>query len=258
MLRILVFLTASSVSVAFTSTKQHSARSVASNERVAWRTKLGARSAIRMEADNNKERCFRPCPEPEDDVFQDRREALFAGLGALWAVTTSGTGLSAAAAVFLSPELAAAEYGADAKIELPNPVQQAEDRANKQCLVESLGNRECLVYEQDAANKLYQGVDSNVLLGRMEPAIAALASIPVLVESKQWSKVTGVLTGPIGELVRTMVQLSLDNATAQSAVKAVKKDLYALQDCVSRKDGAQVLKYHAAATNDLAAFVKSL
>ena len=43
------------------------------------------------------------------------------------------------------PSRASAVYGADAKIEIPDVIQGMSDRTNKQCLVESLGNRECLV-----------------------------------------------------------------------------------------------------------------
>jgi hypothetical protein len=211
---------------------------------------------------NSKSRCAGPCPEPAEDWLQDRREALFAGMGALWAAWSGPAAISGI--VEMVPDVAMAEYGADAKIEMPNPLQQTIDRASKQCLVESLGSRECLVYESDAADKLYQGVDSALLLGRLEAAAAALATIPGYVQVKQWSKVSGVLTGPLGELIRTMGQLSQSATSeenfAESArfIKRVKNDLYAISDAVSRKDGAQVLKFHTDATNDLVAFLKAL
>lgn len=44
------------------------------------------------------------------------------------------------------PQPAAAVYGVDAKMSFPDPIQGLADRNGKQCLVESLGNRECLVY----------------------------------------------------------------------------------------------------------------
>jgi len=86
----------------------------------------------------------------------DRREAAFAMLGALWATTTLAFPTQEAQAV----------YGSDAKIEMPNVIQGLNDRATKQCLVESLGNRECLVY-MDPDNKLYQGADSQKLLQKV-------------------------------------------------------------------------------------------
>lgn len=193
---------------------------------------------------NNKNKaCLNPCPEPEEDLLEDRREALFAALGTL---------LATAAPAF-------AEYGTDAKISLPNPYQQLNDRMTKQCLVESLGNRECLVYADDASF-LYKGADNQVLLERIEKASVALATIPTYVETKQWSKITGVLTGPMGELIRTMGQIAdlSGSAAAKQKVKAVKNDLYAMSDGINRKDPALVLKNHQAATSDLVAFVKSL
>jgi hypothetical protein len=233
------------------------------DSRVDCRT---ARSVITFELSNKKELCFRPCPEPEEDWLQDRREAIFAGMGTLWATFTGHSTLIAtiSGVIGLFPETSVAEYGADAKIEMPNPVQQAVDRANKQCLVESLGSRECLVYEADAVDKLYQGVDNKLLLERLESATEALARIPAFVELRQWSKVTSVLTGQMGELVRTMGQLSSsatsDANVTRSAVfiKRVKNDLYSIADAVSRKDGPQVLKFHEEATNDLVAFIKAL
>ena len=68
------------------------------------------------------------------DQEMDRREAAFALLGSLWATTT------------MMPSPAHAVYGADAKIEMPNMMENMANRASKQCLVESLGNRECLVW----------------------------------------------------------------------------------------------------------------
>lgn len=234
-------------------------------DRGKWRAGIDHRvatrqSSITLNAAKNKNRCASPCPEPAEDWLLDRRESLFATLGAVWATVTG----PAFMAVGLFPEAAVAEFGADAKIELPNPIKQSIDRAKKQCLVESLGSRECLVYESDAADKLYQGVDSALLLGRLEAAATALATIPSYVEVKQWSKVSGVLTGPMGELIRTMGQLSQsatsEDNVARSAlcIKRVKNDLYAISDAVGRKDGAQVLKFHADATNDLVAFIKAL
>jgi len=204
--------------------------------------------------DDDDERWVHPCPEPEDDVDLDRREAAFATLGALWATTGVGTSI-------LFPESAQAVYGSDAKIELPNPYQQLADRASKQCMVESLGNRECLVYAEDAASFLYQGADNQALLERIEKASTALATIPAMNDSRKWSQITGVLTGPCGELIRTMGQiadLSENSDAAKKLVATTKKDLYAMQDGVGKKDQSLVSKYHTAATNDLVAFVKAL
>ena len=47
-------------------------------------------------------------------------------------------------AVLSTPAIGKAAYGDSAQILIPDVVQGMSDRTNKQCLVESLGNRECL------------------------------------------------------------------------------------------------------------------
>jgi hypothetical protein len=199
------------------------------------------------------DRCKHPCSEEatSDDLTMDRREAGYALLGQLWAV-----GVLPSAMIF--PESAFA--GAEANIQLPNPLEAITDRSTKKCMVESLGNRECLVYE-DPENKLYQGTDGRVWLDRIEKASSSFADIPTLVEAKKWSQVTGIMTGPCGDLIRTLGQLaeSSDNSdVAKQNVKKLKTSLYAIQAAVDRKQGDLVLKYHKAATDDLVAFVQSL
>lgn len=214
-------------------------------------TKLAARQ--RSSECQARRKC-NPCDEQLlEDVDLDRREATFALIGSIWAAGMLPTSL-----VF--PQAADAAYGQDARIELPNPIQSMSDRVGKQCLVETLGNRECLVYADDA-NKLYQGADNSVLLARLEKASSALATLPELIESRKWSKVSGVMTGPMGEVVRDMGLLSDLSSNADAArakVKLVKSDLYAIQAAVDRKDGATAQKFHQAATKDLVAFVKAL
>ena len=227
-----------------------------------WRTtRMRARGFSQLDSESEeKDPCAHPCRSPftstddEENLDLDRREALFAALGAVWALTGVGGG------VLFPPGAAHAVYGTDARIELPNPYQALADRATKQCLVESLGNRECLVYADDA-NKLYQGANTVELIGRIDKAAAALATIPELNESRKWSQITGVMAGPMGELVRNMGQVAdlTENAdAARQLVAATKKNLYALQDGVNRKDQKLVLQYHAAVTNNLVAFVKAL
>ena len=102
---------------------------------------------------------------------------------------------SGLAIAFTNPAVSNAVYGADAKIEIPDIVQGMSDRTNKQCLVESLGNRECLVY-LDPENQLYKGSDAKLLFERLGGSLTALKDLPIYIESKQWNKVNGVLTGP--------------------------------------------------------------
>jgi len=189
-----------------------------------------------------------PCDEVEEE---SRREAAFAMLGTLWAVSALPTSL-----VF--PLSAEAVYGPDANVQLPNPIDAMNDRATKQCLMESLGNRECLVYAEDADKFLYKGTDSQVLLSRVQTAAISLTKIPALTEEKKWSQVSGFLTGPLGELVRTLGQLAAEDAASQQRVKQIKTRLYAMSAAVDRKDGKSILENHNAVTQDLVDFVKAL
>ncbi|CAB9518652.1 expressed unknown protein [Seminavis robusta] len=203
-----------------------------------------------------------PCPdddeeddEDNDNKQMDRREAAFAMLGTLWATT------STAATLFSSPEPSHAVYGADAKIELPNMAENMANRNNKQCLVESLGNRECLVY-MDPDNKLYQGVDSQKLLQKIDLSSVSLTKIPELVEAKKWSGVKSIISGQMGELLTTMNTLAplstQDAGRSATLAKQVKLQVFAIDAAADRKDGANILKSHQAATDALVSFVQSL
>lgn len=187
-----------------------------------------------------------PCEDIESDEV-DRREAVFALVGAM--IGTLAYRPSAADA-----------YGQDAKMELPNVMEGITNRATKQCLVETLGNRECLVY-LDPANKIYQGADVQVLLSRIETSTGALATIPDLIASKKWSSITGVLTGKMGTLMSTMNQLTKlteNEAKASDLLKSVKGDIIALSQFADRRQGDKALAAHKKATDDLVAFVESL
>ena len=202
-------------------------------------------SSMNNQGFSSQPKKFNSHPGPCKSLDVNRREAAFAMLGGLWAVNAAP---------------AWGEYGTDAKIQLPNPMEQMRDRATKQCLMESLGNRECLVYE-DPDNKLYQNPDTKVLVERVEKAGEALATIPDLVESKNWIKVTGVLTGPMGTLANSMDLLSKasDNPSAcAEKAKKVKTDLYGISGAVDRRNGNGALEYHKLATEHLVDYIKSL
>jgi hypothetical protein len=212
---------------------------------IATATKERFATKSEYEDEPIRRRCNR-CPEEEDSEV-DRREALYAMVGSLVASMSL-------------PAAASAVYGTDANIEIPNPVETMAARVNGQCLVESLGNRECLVY-LDPANKLYQGDDNGLLLGRIEKASEALATIPGMIESKKWTQVSGVLLGPLGTLVGTMKQLtniSENGAMAADLATKTKTDLYAIAQFVERKQGDKALAAHEQATQSLVAFVKSV
>lgn len=195
-----------------------------------------------------RSKCSRcPTVDDDDDDDMDRREAVYAMLGSLLAT-------------FSAPAAASAARGQDAKIELPNPIESMSNRVTGQCLVETLGNRECLVY-LDPANKLYQGADTSVLLLRIEKASEALASVPKLIESRKWSQITGILTGPMGTLVTTMnelVKLSENKSETAKLAKTTKEALIAIGQFADKKQGEKALEAHESATQNLVAFVKSL
>jgi hypothetical protein len=213
-----------------------------------------------------KKRCL--CPDP-DELFEEdgteegeasidsRREAMFAMMGSLWAMTATTT------TAFTNPSPANAVAGTDAKMAFPDVLQGMADRNTKQCLVESLGNRECLVYQEDEEKLLYKGADAKVLLQRVQTASTALQTIPPLVETKQWSKITGVLTGPMGQLSATLgllVGLAEEGARDKAKQKAqkVKQDLFSMGTATTNRQTAEILKYQKLATEDLAVFLKSL
>eukprot|EP00978_Attheya_sp_CCMP212_P003049 scaffold6230_cov51-Attheya_sp.AAC.1 len=113
----------------------------------------------------------------------------------------------------------------------------------------------------DPENKLYQGADSRVLLERIEAASTALATIPDLATAKCWTKVLGVMTGPMGTLGGTMDQLSKlssDPVKVGVLAKKVKTDLYAIAAAAERKSVEMALKGHEQATTDLVAFVNAI
>jgi hypothetical protein len=207
---------------------------------------------------NDSSSCL--CPpddevEEDDLLLEDRREALFAMMGSLWAAGALPTTL-------LFAEPANAAFGEDAKITLPDVVQGLSDRNNKQCLVEALGTRECMVYREDKEFLLYKGADASVLLGRIQTASQALEmEIPPLVETKQWNKITGLLTGPMGQLSSTMTLLcglAENPADAKQNSQIVKQDVFAMGTATTNKQGDQVLKYQQEAIQDLATFLKAL
>ncbi len=201
------------------------------------------------------------CPEDEENYhdderesLEDRREALFAAMGGLWAVATTA---SASSAVLGFPETSLATAGTDANMAFPDVVGGMNDRATKQCLVESLGNRECLVYKETDPDKLlYKGANAQILLDRTKKATAALREIPALVEKKKWNDVNGILIGPMGELSSTMTLLCGDDAAKTKLARKVKEDLFAMGTATTQRQQDVILKFHAAATKDLAKFLE--
>ncbi len=217
-----------------------------------------SRSSTELPSKKKNSICF--CPDAVDDedsdILEDRRETIFALMGTLWAAGTLP------ASMLGQPSAAYAVYGSDAQMIFPDVVQGMSDRNTKQCLVESLGNRECLVYQEDEEKLLYKGADTQVLLNRIQLATRALEKeITPLVETKQWIKITGVLTGPMGQLSSTMTLLcKLADRPEEAKQKAqqVKNDLFAMGTATTNKSGEDVLKYQQLAIQDLAVFLISL
>mmetsp|Transcript_15271 Transcript_15271/g.27763 ORF Transcript_15271/g.27763 Transcript_15271/m.27763 type:complete len:236 (+) Transcript_15271:195-902(+) len=182
----------------------------------------------------------------EDNINNSRRSFLI--------TATATLGFTIA-----KPTITNAVYGADAKIELPDIVQDMADRNEKQCLVESLGNRACLVY-LDPENQLYKGSDAKLLFERLGSSIAALNDMPQYIENKQWNKVQGVLTGPMGTLSATMCELVkiVDDGGVQNKCKGlsvdIRKDLYAIAAAADRKQVKEALISYEKAEEKLEKF----
>ena len=141
-------------------------------QHVGTRTAESSRHQHRF-VESLKASCRGPCEdsiegEHSDSSWLSRREAVFATLGGLWASWSLPTSLLVGSA-----RPAHAAYGSDAKIELPNMMQGMSDRVNKQCLVESLGNRECLVYMEDSERFIYKGANGDQLLERIQVSVKA-------------------------------------------------------------------------------------
>ena len=147
-----------------------------------------------------------------------------------------------------------------AQILIPDVVQGMSDRANKQCLVESLGNRECLVY-MDPENQLYKGSDNKLLFERLGVSIKALEDLPEYIEKKECNKVQGILTGPMGNLSTTMNELTkniTDNGKqnkSSALSKDIRQELYALAGAVDRKNTKEALAAYKRAATKLDTFV---
>ena len=158
------------------------------------KTEFRQRSRTILEAHDSSEKC-EPCPDPELDLDMDLREATFAVLRTVWS-----TGVIPSVALSSKASSAHAVYGTDANIAMPNVMEGISNRVNQQCLVESLGNRECLVY-LDPEKKLYNGADGKELVERLGKSTEYLATIPALVAEKKWSKVRLYATEIIIEFV---------------------------------------------------------
>ena len=207
-----------------------------------------------------KRKCLCPPEDNDDDknedddmldalslLNEDRREVLFAMMGSMWSISAG------------NPQPVYATYGMDAKIELPDVIAGMNDRQNKQCLVESLGNRECLVYKETDPNKLlYKGANSQILLDRIQLALNSLDLIPSLVETKKWNDINSILIGgPMGQLSLTLNLLSKDNPDPEciKLIRKIKEDCFAIGTATTQRQCNDILKYNDKAKNDMKEFI---
>jgi hypothetical protein len=222
-------------------TQMHPKNAAAPQDRSRIASKEGLLRSLPSELfyEKGKKKECGPCEElPDDDIDQSKREATFAMLGSVWALGMLPTSL-----VF--PTAANAAYGAGTNMNFPNPAEGLIIDPNTKA----------------PPIQLYKGLDRKPLLERLERQSVALATIPELVESKKWSKVTGVLTGPMGELLATMKQLAetSENAVAtKESMKQIKLDLYDITAAVKKKDVDKATEKTLAVQSDLAAFIKVL
>jgi hypothetical protein len=137
-------------------------------------------------------------------------------------------------------EPANAAYGSSASLELPSYIDFLIEKSKT----------------IDNDSFVYQGADRETQLARLAKAAKRLKEIPAIAAEKKWSAITGILTGPLGELIAQMTQISGDSTEAKAAAKKVKADLYAIGAAASKKREAGCIEGTSAASIDLEVFVK--
>ena len=138
------------------------------------------------------------------------------------------------------PPVAHSASGDSANIELPSYIDFLMERSKT----------------ADPGTFLYQGADRDTQLARVLQAARRLAEIPALADQRKWSQISGILTGPLGELLATMALVGGNSEPAKMAAKKVKANLYAIGNGAARKSEKECKEATAAALRDLEAFVK--
>jgi hypothetical protein len=169
-------------------------------------------------------------------VLVDRRSLLKESKKLLLKTTFMGILLSSEPVTYA----AHAAYGDSSNIALPSYIDFLIEK-NKQV---------------DPSTFLYQGADRDVQLQRIATAVSKLQTIPNFAQSKKWSQVQGVITGPLGTLIPTMNQIGGANKEAQSIISKVKVDLFSIGQCSTTKNESACLAATATTLNDVADFVK--
>jgi hypothetical protein len=138
-------------------------------------------------------------------------------------------------------EPANAAYGSSASMELPSYIDFLIEKSK------AIDNADSFVYK---------GADRETQLARLAKAAQRLKEIPAIATEKKWTQVTGILAGPLGELIAQMTQISGDSTETKAAAKKVKADLYVIGAAASKKSEAGCIEGTAAALRDLEVFVK--
>lgn len=171
------------------------------------------------------------------DLMYDRRSLINTSSKLLFATTVVGS--------FLSTEpltnVACAAYGDSSNIALPSYIDFLIEK-NQQI---------------DPSTFLYQGADREVQIQRIATAVSKIQTIPAIVQSKKWSQVQGVITGPLGTLISTMNQIGgTNNKEAQRIIVKVKSDLFSIGQCATTKNEKACLEATEATLQDVNDFVK--
>jgi len=160
------------------------------------------------------------------------------------------------------PQTCVAKYGASSTMELPNYIEFLMEK-NAQGM--------------PTAGALYQGADRVVLLKRLQDATNRLQEIPPLADSKKWSQIQGLLTGPLGTLSQTLNQIvtsttassdtnsnnedkkknkNSNGSNVQLVVKKIKADLIEIGQAASKKDAEACRTIAGIASQDLVGFLE--
>lgn len=137
---------------------------------------------------------------------------------------------------------AEAKYGASSNMELPNYIEYLVEK-------NSQGNE---------SGALYKGADPVVLLRRLQDASGRLQEVPKLAETRKWSQIQGLLTGPLGTLSQTLNQIATPDSDAkvQAASKKLKADLIAIGQAASKKSDEACIAKSQEASKDLVSFLE--
>jgi hypothetical protein len=187
-----------------------------------------------------KEKCQEAIENPVPRGGLTSRRSFTQGTICTWTIATLP---------IFQPHTAYAKYGESSTMELPNYIDYLIEK-NSQGL--------------DNGNRLYQGADPEVLLKRLKVASERLDEVQGLAETKKWSSIQGLVTGPLGTLGQTLQQVSTSKSNDAGSnskklaaqAKQIKATLYGIGQAASAKNGAQCIAGARQAQTELQAFVQ--